>query len=489
MLFMNTLTYPAQLWIDGRGCDADTGVTFPVTNPANGEVLAEVPRGGALEATTAVEAAERALPLWAATPAPKRGEYLKRIYSLLLEHREGLAHLLTAEQGKPLAQARAEVDYAASFYLWYAEEARRMYGRSIPHADPGKHTWVEYHPVGVVAAITPWNFPLAQGAKKIAAALAAGCPVVLKPASHTPLISLAFAWITAQAALPPGVFNVVCGDARAIGQVLTEHPAIGAISLTGSTETGAEIMAAAGRHIKRCSMELGGNAPFIVLADADLEHAADDLIRIKFMSNGQMCVTANRVFVQQDILERFTEMLLTRLRGLTLGNGLDPDTTIGPLISRQAVATVAELVDDALAHGAVLLHGGLDALPASLSDGSYYPPTLLTWVTDHLRIAREEIFGPVISLLSFVTDDEVIRRANATEYGLAAYVYGRDIHRATRLARRLEAGIVGVNDMRPLRTEVPFGGVKLSGVGHEGGSEGWLEFMEPRVISVYDPEE
>jgi len=484
---MQTTTFPARLWIDGAWRDAAS--TFPVTNPATGETLAAVPRGGTAEATAAVTAAERALPAWAATPAPQRGEALTRIHGLLLEHKEALAQLLTREQGKPLAQARAEVDYAASFYRWYAEEARRVYGRAIPHVDPGKRTWVEYHPVGVVAAITPWNFPLAQGAKKIAAALAAGCPVVLKPASHTPLISLAFAWITEQAALPAGVFNVVCGDARAIGQVLTAHPAIGAISLTGSTETGAEIMAAAGRHIKRTAMELGGNAPFIVLADADLERAADDLIRIKFMSNGQMCVTANRVFVHQRISAVFTEMLRARLCELKLGNGLDPDTHVGPLISRQAVAAVAALVDDAVTHGAILLHGGATTLPAELSDGSFYPPTLLADVTDAMRIAREEIFGPVISLLPFEGDDEVIRRANDTEYGLAAYVYGSDITRATRLARRLEAGIVGVNDMRPLRAEVPFGGVKLSGVGREGGSEGWQEFAEARVISIFDPED
>ncbi|MHB0939842.1 MAG: NAD-dependent succinate-semialdehyde dehydrogenase [Armatimonadota bacterium] len=485
---LTDLQFPAQLWIDGAWREAGSGDRFPVSNPATGERLGDAPRGGAAEATAAVEAAARAFDAWAATPAPKRGQYLKRIHQLLLDHREPLAQLLTCEQGKPLAQARAEVDYAASFYLWFAEEARRIYGRSIPHADAGKFSWVEHHPVGVVAAVTPWNFPLAQGAKKIAAALAAGCPVVLKPASHTPLISLAFAWITAQAELPAGVFNVVCGDARAIGKVLTDHPAVQAISLTGSTETGAEIMSAAGKYIKRTSMELGGNSPFIVLPDADLERAADDLIRVKFMANGQMCVTANRVFVHESLFDRFTALVLERVRALKLGDGLDPETNVGPLISPAAVATVDELVVDAFANGAILLQGGLAALPPELSRGSFYPPTVLAGVTDDLRIAREEIFGPVITLLPFTSDDEVVRRANATEYGLAAYVYGRDIQRATRIARRLQSGIVGINDMRPLRAEVPFGGVKLSGVGREGGVEGLLEFMEARVFSVYDPE-
>jgi succinate-semialdehyde dehydrogenase / glutarate-semialdehyde dehydrogenase len=483
------LWFPSQLYIDGAWTDADSGSRFAVTNPATGEEIGTAPRGDENDAVKAVEAAAAALPAWRRLPGARRAELVKRIGELLLEHRDALATLLTTEQGKPLAQAKGEVEYAASFYRWFAEEGRRIAGYGVPHRDTGKRTWTEYHPVGVVAAVTPWNFPLAQGAKKLAAALAAGCTTVLKPASHTPLMSCAMAWIGAEAGLPPGVLNVVCGDARAIGRVFTSHPAVRSISLTGSTATGAALMSQAGAQIKRTSMELGGNSPFIVLDDANLDRAAGDLIRVKFMSNGQMCVTANRIFVQEPVYDAFRQRVVERVKALVVGNGLDSDVDVGPLISHDAVAAVNELVEDAVAAGARLLVGGPSALPESLRPGSFYPPTVLEDAADGMRIAREEIFGPVIPLFRFVDDEEVVRRSNDTEYGLAAYVYAGSLDRGVRVARAVEAGIVGINDMRPLRAEVPFGGVKKSGVGREGGREGIEEFLEVRVFSSFDPAE
>jgi succinate-semialdehyde dehydrogenase/glutarate-semialdehyde dehydrogenase len=346
---------------------------------------------------------------------------------------------------------------------------------------------VEYAPVGVVGAITPWNFPLAQSAKKLAAALAAGCTAVLKPAEQTPLTALAFAWVSDQAGIPPGVVNVVFGDREAIGRVFLEDPRVRMISLTGSTRTGKYLLSEAGTRVKRCRMELGGNAPFVVLDDADLERTADDLTRQKCLCSGQVCVAANRVFVHTAVADRFRALLLERLGGLRLGNGADRDTDVGPLVSPEAVEKVHGLVEDAVRDGAELLCGGRDALPDRLAGGCFYPPTVLDGVTDAMRVSREEIFGPVFALLTFSADDEVARRANDTDCGLAGYVYSRNLDRATRLARALEVGVVGINDLRPLRAEIPFGGLKASGDGHEGGTEGLLDYMDARVISVREP--
>jgi succinate-semialdehyde dehydrogenase/glutarate-semialdehyde dehydrogenase len=482
------LWFPCKLWIGGRWVDAKSGETFPVTNPATGEKLADVPRANADDATAAVEAAAKAFRQWREVSAPARGQFLRRISDILIANKERLARLLTQEQGKPIVQARGEVDYAASFYLWYAEETRRMGGRFVPHIDPAKKAWIEYHPVGVVAAVTPWNFPLAQSSKKLAAALAAGCSVVLKPASSTPVCSLAMAWVAEQAGLGKGILNVIPGSAAAIGKVICEHPAVRAISLTGSTETGAELMSAAGKHIKRTSMELGGNCPFIVFEDVPLDRAADDLIRLKFMANGQMCVTANRIFVQESIADKFVAKVKERIEKLKLADGLEEDTDIGPIIDKKAVAHIDKLVTDAVAKGAKLVAGGLASLPKKLEAGSFFPPTLLTGVTDDMQLVREEIFGPVIPVLTFSDEQEVVKRANDTEYGLAAYVYSADSARGIRVARKVWAGIVGINEMRPLRAEVPFGGLCASGVGHEGGPEGWLEFASARVFELYEAE-
>ncbi len=477
-----SLEFPCRLHIAGGWVNAASGRTLSILNPADHGEVASVPCGGADEASAAVAAATQALPGWRATPAPARGDCLRRLHDLLIAHREPLASLLTLEQGKPLPQARAEVDYAASFYLWYAEEARRICGFTIPHREAGKTAMVEYQPVGVIAAITPWNFPLAMGAKKIAAALAAGCTAVWKPSEETPLMALATAWLAARAGLPAGVLNVVFGDAAAIGERWMEEAAVLALSFTGSTRTGLLLLRQAAATLKRVQLELGGNAPFIVLEDADLDLASEDFMKLKFLVSGQVCVTANRLLVQRRIEEEFTHRLTERLRALRIGPGLEEGVEVGPLINEAGVKKVESLVEDACRSGARLLYSA--DLPPALDRSCFYPPTLLAGVNQNQRIAREEIFGPVVAMQAFASEEEALTRANDTEYGLAAYVYSRDVERATELARRIEAGIVGVNDPRPLRAEVPFGGIKMSGFGREGGREGLMEFLECRVIGV-----
>ena len=477
--------FALKLFVEGQWRDAASGRTGPVVNPATGAAFARVAWGGEQDAQAAVSAAAKAFPAWSATPAPGRGDMVKRMAALLTQDRETLAPVLTREQGKPLAQALGEVDYSASFFQWFGEEARRLCPRSVPHADAAKASWVEPRAAGVVGAITPWNFPLAQAAKKVSAALAAGCCVVLKPAPATPLMALALAWVAERAGLPPGVLNVVPGDADPIGRVLLDRPEVRVISFTGSVRVGAWLASEAGRRLKRVTLELGGNAPFCVLADADLDLAADDLARLKLMVSGQVCVTANRVFVHASRMEAFRAKLAERLRGVKVGEGLTAGVQAGPLINAAAVAKVKGLVEDALAQGArVAWQADLSALPAELKGGFFYPPTVLEGVTDAMRAAREEVFGPVFSLMAFEDEEELVRRANATEYGLAGYVYTRDLARGFALARRIEVGIAGVNDMRPLRAEVPFGGIKNSGQGREGGIEGLAEYLDARVIGA-----
>lgn len=481
---MKIIWFPGKLWMGGRW---EEGKEKPcvVHNPATGESLASISTADKAQVQETVEIAVGAFERWSQTPPPQRAKYLRKITQLLLKHKESIANLITLEHGKPISQSLAEVEYAAGFYQWFAEEACRIEGRTIPHPDPDKKTTVNYHPIGVVGAITPWNFPLAQPAKKIAAVLAAGCSVVLKPARATPLSSLATAWITSQAGLPPGVFNVLIGDSRIIGDALLDHPAIRAITITSSTETGQYIMAGAVKNIKKVCLELGGNAPFIVFDDADLELAATDLVRLKFMSNGQMCVTANRVFVQQKVYQKFVNLLLNKVRKIKVGNGMNPEIGLGPLIDAEACQRVDSLVQDAVSRDAKLLYGGLPVkLPKGLKKENFYLPTILTGVKDNALMAEQEIFGPIIPIYSFRDEEEVIRRGNKTVYGLAAYLYTEDLNRAERCSGRIEAGITGVNDMRPLRPEVPFGGIKMSGLGWEGGTEGLLEFMTIRVVST-----
>lgn len=477
-------------WIDGtwrqashRGSDACT-----VRNPATGALLAEVGRADSKSVTAAIEGAARAGRGWREVPAAARGEILKRTAAALLSRRDEVARLLTAEQGKPYSQAAGEVDYAASFFQWFGEEARRVHGRIVPHPEPGREFLIEQCPAGVAGLITPWNFPLAQGAKKVAAALAAGCTAIWKPAEATPLIALALAPILAEAGLPPGVLQIVPGKGSVVGPVLAADPRVRVLSLTGSTATGISLMAAAAPGIKRLSLELGGNAPFIILPDADLELVSDQLVRLKMFVSGQVCVTANRIFVHADREGELIERLAARIAALRVGDGLAEGIDAGPLIHTAACRDVRGRVAEAVAAGGrIVAENRSFADVAGLDQPNFFPPTVVAGVEDSMRLASEEIFGPVIPLLTYQTLSAAVERANATPYGLAAYVYGTDLARLRAVASALEAGIVGVNEWRPLKAEIPFGGVKQSGIGAEGGEEGIREFLEMRVISMPKP--
>jgi len=488
---MNMKTVPdfwfePRLWIDGQWRAGAESID--IRNPATGEKLASVGRADGASVNRAIEGAVKAQRGWRDASATERGNVLKRAAALLLERKDAFARLLTAEQGKPYAQSVGEVEYAASFYQWFGEEARRVHGRIAAHPEAGREFYVEHRPAGVAGLITPWNFPIAQGAKKVAASLAAGCSAVWKPAELTPLIALACAPILAEAGLPAGVLQIVPGRGSVVGGVLAEHPAVRVLSLTGSTATGSALMAAAAPGIKRVSLELGGNAPFIVLPDADLDFVAEQLLRLKLFVSGQVCVTANRVFVHADVEQALTEKLATRLRASRVGNGLAEGVDAGPLIHRQACQEVGALVEQAVASGArVVCENRTYEHDDNLREGSFFPPTLLADVRDEMKVASQEVFGPVIPLLHYTHVSDALERANATPHGLAAYVYGRDLAQCHAVARGIDAGIVGVNEWRPLKAEIPFGGVKQSGIGVEGGEEGIREFLEIQVISMPKP--
>lgn len=473
-------------WIDGQWRRGTEEISVP--NPATNQSLAMVTRADAGLIHEAIEGAARAWANWKHRSPVDRGGILKRTAALMIAKREELAVLLSAEQGKPYAQGLGEVDYAASFFQWFGEEARRSYGRIAAHPEAEREFFVEHKPIGVAGLITPWNFPLAQGAKKIAAALAAGCTAVWKPAERTPLIALAMAPILAEAGLPPGVLQIAPGRGSIVGKIFAEHPAVRVLSLTGSTATGSSLMADAACQIKRVSLELGGNAPFIVLPDADLEFTAEHLLRLKLFVSGQVCVTANRVFVHETIETEFLEILSHKMEQSVVGNGLAEHVDAGPLIHRQACQDVGALVSQALTAGAKLVcrNTSFERDP-SLKEGSFYPPTLLSNVQDSMPIASHEIFGPVIPVLRYKTVADAIRRSNETPYGLAGYVYGHDMTNCRAVARELEVGIVGVNEWRPLKAEIPFGGIKQSGIGAEGGEEGLREFLCTQVISMPKP--
>ncbi|QDQ80701.1 NAD-dependent succinate-semialdehyde dehydrogenase [Paraburkholderia megapolitana] len=454
--------------------------TYAVLNPATGDVIAQVAKAGADETAQAITAAERAFPAWRALTAKERSARVKRWGELMLEHREALAELLTREQGKPLAEARGEVAYAASFFEWFAEEAKRSYGDVIPSPKPGSKIIVTREPVGVVAAITPWNFPLAMITRKAGPALAAGCTMVLKPSEETPLSALALAVLAEQAGIPAGVFNIVSGDAVAIGNVLTASPVVRKLSFTGSTRVGKLLAKQSADTLKKLSLELGGNAPFIVFDDADLDAAVQGAIASKFRNTGQTCVCVNRFYVQDGIYDAFTEALTRAVRTMRVGNALEGDVEQGPLINEAALRKVESHVADALQKGATALTGG----KRHALGGTFYEPTVLSGATRAMQIAEEETFGPVAACFRFKTETEAIAAANDTPFGLSAYFYTRDLGRAWRVADALESGMVGINE-GIISTEVaPFGGVKQSGLGREGSKYGLDEYVELKYMMM-----
>ena len=476
-----------SLWMGGRWVNG-SGETIAVHNPATGADVARVALADAADFEKAIEGAQNAFITWRDEPAATRGDVLKRAAALMAAKRQELAKLLTTEQGKPLAQSLGEVDYAASFFQWFGEEARRLAGRLQPHPVRGREYLVRHVPAGVAGLVTPWNFPLAQGAKKVAAALAAGCTAVWKPSELTPLVALAMGPLLKEAGLPDSALQILPSLGPVAGTALTADARVRVLSLTGSTNTGRVLMQAAAKHLPRLSFELGGNAPFILLADADLDAVAADLVKLKLLCAGQVCVTANRVFVPASIEEALIAKLLPLWKNLRAGNGLADGVDVGPLIHAKACERVRGLVEGALASGAELVaeNRGHEA-DASLSKGSFFPPMILRGVTDSMALVQEEIFGPVMPLLVYEDVADAVRRANATPFGLSGYVYGNDLSLANSVAEALEVGIVGVNEWRPLRAEIPFGGVKASGLGSEGGEEGLREFCETKVIAVGRP--
>jgi succinate-semialdehyde dehydrogenase / glutarate-semialdehyde dehydrogenase len=470
-----------QGYVDGRWVDADSGETFPVVDPATRETIAEVPRMGTAETRRALAAAERALPDWKRRPAKERAGVLRRLADLMLEHEDDLARLMVTEQGKPLAEARVEVAYAASFYEWFGEEAKRVYGDTVPAPWPDKRILVTKEAVGATAGITPWNFPSAMVTRKSAPALAAGCTMVLKPAEQTPLSALAVAALAEEAGLPPGVLSIVTGaaeDAPVIGAEMTSNPAVRKLGFTGSTEVGKLLMRQCAAGLKRVSLELGGNAPFIVFDDADLEAAVAGAKLCKYRNSGQTCISANRFLIQDGIYDAFLERFVDTVRGLKVADGFAPAVDVGPLIDEPGVEKVERHVADAVDRGAELLVGG------ARIEGQFFEPSVLTGVTAEMAMSSEETFGPVAGIARFSTEEEAIRIANDTPYGLAAYFYSQGLARVTRVAEALEYGILGVNTGF-ISTEVaPFGGRKESGIGREGSSYGIDEWLELKYWAV-----
>jgi succinate-semialdehyde dehydrogenase/glutarate-semialdehyde dehydrogenase len=478
MQLTEPLLLRSNAYIDGRWEAADSGATLLVIDPATGDKLGDVPLMGAGETTRAVAAAEAALPAWRSKTAKERAALMRRWFELILAHGDDLARMITAECGKPLAEAKGEVGYGASFVEWFAEEAKRAYGETIPPVVADKRLITIKQPIGVCAAITPWNFPLAMITRKVAPAIAAGCTVVVKPAEQTPLTALALAKLAHEAGLPPGVFNVITGDPVAIGGVLTASPIVRHLSFTGSTEVGRLLMAQSAPTIKKLALELGGNAPFIVFDDADVDAAVEGVLIAKYRNTGQTCVCANRILVQGGVYQAFAEKLAARVAQLQVGAGSEPGVVQGPLIDGAGLEKVEAHIADAVAKGARVLTGG----KRHARGGNFFEPTVLSGVTKEMRVAREETFGPVAPLFPFQTEEEAITMANDTEFGLAAYFYSRDVGRCFRVGEALEYGMVGVNTGLISNEVAPFGGVKQSGIGREGSKYGLEEYLEIKYL-------
>ena len=469
-----------QAYIGGEWVNADNGATVAVTNPATGEQLGNVPMCGTAETVRAIAAADKAQRAWRDVPAKERAAVLRRLNDLMLANVDDLALIMTSEQGKPLAEAKGEIAYAASFIEWFADEARRIYGDTIPATSGDKRIIAIKQPVGTTAAITPWNFPTAMLTRKVGPALAAGCSMVVKPATQTPYSALAFAVLAERAGVPKGLLAVLTGSAAQIGAEMTRSPIVRKLTFTGSTAVGRTLMRQSADTIKKLSLELGGNAPFIVFDDADLDAAVDGAMISKYRNTGQTCVCANRLYVQRPVLQAFTDKLVAKVKALKVGNGLEAGVTQGPLIDAKAVAKIEEHIADARAKGGEVLTGG----KRHALGGLFFEPTVVGGATAEMLFAKEETFGPLAPIFAFDTEAEVIELANDSEFGLAAYFYSRDIGRVMRVAERLESGIVGVNTGLISTAEAPFGGVKQSGLGREGSKYGLDDFLELKYICL-----
>ncbi len=470
------------MYMDGQWIEAQNNARFDVFNPATGEKIGSVASGDRKDAARAIEAAARAFKSWSALTAYQRSDYLYDAYRIMMERKEELARVMTAEQGKPLKAARNEVQYGADFLLWYAEEAKRVYGDTIPAPRPDQRFIVLKQPVGVVGAITPWNYPISMITRKVAPALAAGCTIVLKPAEDTPLCAVEVFRVLHDAGIPGGVANLVTAlDPEPIGDEFITNPFVHKLAFTGSTEIGKLLARGAAEHMKRISLELGGHAPFIVFDDADPRRAATGAMLVKFLNTGQACISPNRIFVQRRIIDDFVAEAKARVEKMRAGNGLETGVSIGPLVGPAAMEKVERQVADALELGATLVSGGRRLIEDGLDRGFFYAPTVLSDVSDRMQIYREETFGPVAAIIPFDTEEEVLEMANDTHYGLASYIYTRDISRAMRVFEKLRFGIVGINDINPTAAAAPFGGMKASGLGREGGREGIAEYLETKL--------
>jgi succinate-semialdehyde dehydrogenase / glutarate-semialdehyde dehydrogenase len=473
-----------MLYINGKWCAAQSNQIFEVKNPASGEVVAFVAKGDATDADAAIAAARAAFPEWAKKTAKERYVYMKKAADILRSRTDEITELVTREMGKPIAEARGELGLAIDYLEWYAEEGKRIYGDTIPASTPNKRIIVIRQPIGVIGAITPWNFPLAMITRKLAPAIAAGCTIVLKAASAAPLSAIEIFKALDEAGLPPGVVNLVNGSAAAVVGAMMKSPVVRKITFTGSTEVGKQLVRQSADTMKKVSMELGGNAPFLVFEDADLEKAVEGAITSKFRNAGQTCICTNRIFVQKSVAKKFAEVFAEKMKLLVVGNGLDQGVTIGPLIDNLAIEKVEDQIADALSKGAQLICGGSRLNEGEFAKGTFFQLTVLLHTTQDMKIFSEETFGPVAPIFEFETEEEVIHKANDTEFGLASYVFTQNLSRMFRVAEALEYGIVGINDPLPTVAQAPFGGVKESGVGREGGKYGIEDFLDYKFLSI-----